>query len=127
MDEVQQMVQEKLRQLEAMKAMQDGSANVLEQKAAQNEPLMKEAEKINNKMQAILKDTEQDNKEKIGKIQGIFYGEIVELFSKAYQDLLQMGMDTVSAEYLVEFHDERLHASKILLDKYNLLSREYSV
>lgn len=38
-----------------------------------------------------------------------------------------MGMDTVSAEYLVEFHDERLHASKILLDKYNLLSKEYSI
>ena len=38
-----------------------------------------------------------------------------------------MGMDSVSAEYLVEFHEERQHASKILLDKYNLLSREYSI
>lgn len=41
---------------------------------------MKEADKLAAKMNNILKDTEQDNKEKIAKIQDIFYNEIVELF-----------------------------------------------
>ena len=37
-----------------------------------------------------------------------------------------MGMDTVTSEYLSEFHEERLHASNILLEKYTLLSKEYN-
>ena len=82
------MVQEKLSQLEMLQSTQETRQNLLESKAAQNENLMKECDKLAARMQTIQKDGELDHKQKIAQISDIFNDEIVALFNKAYQDLL---------------------------------------
>ena len=98
--------------------MTKGQSSALEQSAAKSEVLNKEADKLAAKLQKILKDGDADNKDKISQVVTIYNDEIIDVFSRAYNDLIQMGMDTITNEYLNEFHDERLRASGVLTEKY---------
>ena len=107
--------------------------DALAMKAAQNEPLAKEMEAITTELSKILKDGEKDssidlllkNKQKIDEIKRIYYDKIVSLYTRSFLDLMQLGQECVTNEYLNEFHEGRLKAAENLTQKYKMLSTEY--
>lgn len=55
----------------------------------------------------------------------IYYDKIVSLYTRSFLDLMQLGQECVTNEYLNEFHEDRLNAAKNLAQKYKMLSNEY--
>ena len=129
---MQKLIQRKLKELELMQGG-GGKPDALAMKAAQNEPLAKEMEAITTELSKILKDGEKDssidlllkNKQKIDEIKRIYYDKIVSLYTRSFLDLMQLGQECVTNEYLNEFHEGRLKAAENLTQKYKMLSTEY--
>lgn len=55
----------------------------------------------------------------------LFNEEVIEFYKNSFMDIVQTSKEQVTNQYLSEFHNERSGNADVILQKYNMLCKEY--
>ena len=77
------------------------------------------------KITKIFQNGDLDNKEKIAQMVKIYEEEIIPGYKQSFQNVVYTTSEETLNEYLVEFTAEKAKIGEGILQKYQVLSKEY--
>ena len=80
---------------------------------------------LEGKVNKIYKNSDLDNKQKIGQLVELFNNEIVVQYKKAFENVVKGHSECTKNEYLKDFNAEKRNISENVMKKYEMLSQEY--
>lgn len=82
-------------------------------------------DKLQAKITKIFQNGDLDNKDKIAQMVKIYNEEIITGYSQTFKNVVYATSDETLNQYLVEFTAEKAKIGDNILQKYQVLSKEY--
>ena len=82
-------------------------------------------DRLDQKLKKIYGNQELDNKQKIEQMVKFYYDEVVVDYKKAFQSVIHITSDHALNEFMAEYSGEQAKRAEIIMQKYEVLSKEY--
>lgn len=82
-------------------------------------------DRLDQKLKKIYGNQELDNKKKIEQMVKFYYDEVIVDYKKAFQSVIHITSDHALNEFMVEYSAEQSKRAEIIMQKYEVLSKEY--